>query len=152
MIPTVPPTSKGGTTILPLCYNSGVAYLEKDFQTEFSKWLKYNFKNTAVFELKLARTKSLPFSAVEEHQINALYNAKHAHIVHKLPDTGYQNPFDCFFLKGVEAYVVVMFTKQKKFFMIDIDDFLKEKSFSERKSITEERAQKIGRQYALAKN
>ena len=141
----------GGTTTLPLCYNNGVAYLEKDFQTEFSKWLKYNFKRTAVFELKLTRTKSLPFSAVEEHQVNALYNAKHAHVVHKLPDTGYQNPFDCFFLKGSEAYVAVMFMKQKKFFLIDIDDFMLEKKCSERKSLTEERAAEIGRQCELAR-
>lgn len=128
-----------------------MSYLEKDFQTEFCKWAKYNIKETAAFELKFTRSLSLPFSDVQEHQINALYNAKHHYLIHKIPDAGYQNPFDCFFLKGCNAYVVIMFTKQKTFYLIDIDDFIQEKNTSVRKSLTQDRAAQIGAQGQLSR-
>ena len=128
-------------------------YLEKDFQTDFNKWCKHVFRETAVFELKVADT-SLPFSDVQEHQENALYNAHHGHIVFKIPDSGYQNPFDSLMMVRVPAYIVVMFHAkhrgQKEFFMIGIDEWLHEKQSSERKSLTPERAGQIGVAYSLS--
>lgn len=121
-------------------------FKEKDFQTSFTKWLKYKYQGSGCFELKLCKEKSLPFSAVEPHQIQALLNAKHQHIEFKIPDVGYQNPFDCFRLEHVPAFVVIMFYRrgQKEFFMIDIDDFVSEIQISERKSLTENRVREIG--------
>jgi len=126
-------------------------FRKKIFKLNFLNGSNINFHKTAVFELKLARGNSLPFSAVQEHQINALLNAKHAHIIHKIPDVGYQNPFDCFMIKGSEAYVGVMYNREKEFFLIDVDVFLKEKEESERKSLTKERAAAIGEMMYLAK-
>jgi penicillin-binding protein-related factor A (putative recombinase) len=133
-----------------------VAYLEKNFQTEFTKWARNRYEGTAAFELKLARGTSLPFSALEEHQKNALLGVKNAQIGFKIPDTGYTNPFDFFTLAGVPAFVVVQFsdptarTHPKDFYLIDIDAWCKEEETSERKSITIEQAKKIGTLGVLA--
>jgi len=125
--------------------------LEKDFQSKFSKWLKYRYAGNGCFELKLCKAGSLPFNAVAEHQVNALYQAKHSNIIYKIPDAGFTNPFDCFRIEGVPAYVVVMFYTRatKEFSMIDIDDFIQEMKLSKRKSLTENRARVIGRQCVL---
>lgn len=114
---------------------------EKDFQTTFSHWLKQVHKKTGAFELKQTKTNSLPFESVVAHQVAALRNAKNGTLVYKIPDVGYQNPFDCFSLAGVPAYVVV---KYPDFFcLIDIDDWINENVRSERRSLTSKRAMEI---------
>jgi penicillin-binding protein-related factor A (putative recombinase) len=126
---------------------------EKDFQTEFSKWLKYKHYKTGCFELKLTKEKSIPFSAVAPHQKTALYHAKHSNLVYKIPDESFsQKPFDCFMLVMVPAFVVVMFYKrgQKQFYMISIDSWCAEEEKGLRKSITEEDAMRIGTVCELA--
>lgn len=67
---------------------------EKDFQRKFSHWLKNVYKRTGVFELKQTKTDSIPFSSVVEHQVEALEAVRHAVLVYKIPDMGFQNPFD----------------------------------------------------------
>lgn len=126
-------------------------YKEKDFQTDFNKWVKANFLQTAAFELKLARGPLLPFKEVKEHQVNALYIAKHHSLVFKIPDSGFaQNPFDSFSLYQVPAYIVIMFNgRQEYFYFIDVDEWLKEWQNSKRKSLTEARAFQIGTKYSL---
>jgi hypothetical protein len=121
---------------------------ESIFQTEFLKWIKYQSKlKTAVFELKLTKGISLPFDAVLPHQLDSLLNAKHRKLGYKIPDdsVGYK-PFDSFVVSKVPAYIVVRFYKRgdKKFYMIDVDDWVLESEKSKRKSITEERAAEIG--------
>jgi penicillin-binding protein-related factor A (putative recombinase) len=122
--------------------------LEANFQTLFSRWAKYNIDKSMAFELKLEKGKSLPFSAVMEHQLIALKLAKHGKLIHKIADgiAGGQKPFDCFTLAGVPAYVVIMFYRraQKEFYMIDVDVFINEKETSDRKSLTDQRAKEIG--------
>ena len=128
---------------------------EKDFQIMFGKWLQHRWSWTGVFELKLARGKSLAFSAVQEHQERALLMVSFSGIYYKIPDDTYsQKPFDCFYIKNAEAYVVVMFYHrgQKEFIMIKIQDWMKEKENSDRKSLTEERAKEIGQVYLLGSN
>jgi penicillin-binding protein-related factor A (putative recombinase) len=125
---------------------------EKDFQTRFNSWLTNRFVGSGAFELKLTHEKSLPFSAVQEHQIHALNMAKYKSLVYKISDSGIgTKPFDCFKLENVPAYVVVMYYKrgQKDFYMIDIDAFMTEMNISERKSLTPERAGRIGKLYTL---
>ena len=122
-----------------------MAYLEKDFQTDFNKWCKHIYQKTAVFELKISRGASLPYRDVKEHQENALYTAKHGSVVYKIPDTGYQNPFDSFMMVEVPAYIVIMFrAKQAEFILIDIDRWLYMKQNRKRESITEDQAKEIG--------
>lgn len=118
---------------------------EAEFQTKFTRWAKHNVKHTAAFELKVCNEKSLPFNAVQEHQVANLLSARDRSLVYKIPDAGYdQKPFDCFCLSGAEAYVVVLFYENrgdKEFYMIKIHDFLKMQEQSEKKSFTKTDAQ-----------
>jgi penicillin-binding protein-related factor A (putative recombinase) len=119
---------------------------EREFTTQFIKWLKA-FKNEPMaFEAKVVRGTSLPFSAVKQHQKDALYAAKHNKIVWKIPDDGRQKPFDGFILAGVPSFVVVYFVRKgnKVFYMVDVDEWISYESQSPRKSITEEGLQAIG--------
>jgi len=114
---------------------------EKDFQSTFNKWVRARFRKTAAFELKLCRGNSLPFDAVAPHQSRALYEAKNGTLIYKIPDVGYQNPFDSFCLSNVPAYVVI---KYPDFFcLIDIDDWMNEVKRSTRKSLISSRAREI---------
>lgn len=126
---------------------------EKDFQAKFSKWVKYCFSGNAVFELKLARGESLPFSAVKDHQVSALLAAKKNAIVYKIPDIGFQNPFDCLRMENVGAYVVIMYDVSRiTFHMIDVEIWVKEKETSPRKSLTWSRCCQIGKEFSLKSN
>jgi len=118
---------------------------ESQFQTNFSKWCKYNWplNEPAYFELKCARTSSLPFSAVSDKQ---LYNLQLKRLIHKFSDMDrLGTPFDmvCFSGKG---YVVIQYYRpgNKEFFIIEIERFLEEKNKSQRKSLTEDTARVIG--------
>jgi len=127
---------------------------EKDFQTRFNRWLKYSNFGSGAFELKLTKKKSIPFSAVKEHQINALWQVKNKKFIYKISDEDRrQKPFDCFMLNCADAFVVIMFYRrgQKTFYMIDIADFLIEKKTSTRRSLTEKRCSEIGTSYELGK-
>ena len=120
--------------------------LEKNFQTKFKHWLEHHWLVTAAFELKITNDKFIYFSRLEVHQKEALLAAKHSKIYHKIPDAGDRNPFDCFILAQIPAYVVVFFYErgQKEFVMVDIDSWVEEEKESKRKSLTEERARQIG--------
>ena len=126
---------------------------EAAFQSEFGK------RNDVVgiFELKLAKTKRLPFSAIKEHQERALLQANSgAGLYHKISDAPFfkdekkrmrftkPKPFDCMFLKNIPAYVVVMFwesRKNKMVYYIHIENFLRMRDESTMKSFTEVEAE-----------
>lgn len=114
---------------------------EANFNTYFNHWLKNVYKKTGAFELKQTKTQSIAFNSVVSHQVQALKNAKNGILVYKIPDVGYQNPFDCFSLAGVDAFVVI---KYPNFFcLIDINDWIQEEKISERKSLLSIRAKEI---------
>lgn len=114
---------------------------EKNFQTTFNHWVKNVYRKTAAFELKQTKTNSLAFSSVVEHQVQALYNVRNGILVYKIPDVGYENPFDSFALYQTPAFVVI---KYPSFFcMIDINDWINEVKISDRKSLTDKRAREI---------
>lgn len=114
---------------------------EANFNSLFNKWVKNVYRKTAAFELKQTTTDSLPFSALQEHQAQALLQARWETFVFKIHDAGYQNPFDAFSLSGVPAYVVI---KYPDFFcLIDIETFMLESKRSKRRSLTSFRAQEI---------
>lgn len=122
--------------------------VERKFQTLFLNWLRHQSKlGTAVFELKLTKEGSLPFTALREHQFQALQSSKHRRLAYKIADdsVGFK-PFDCFQMRGVPAYVVISFYTRgtKKFYMIDVDAWEEEWKASKRKSLTEKRAGEIG--------
>ncbi len=127
-----------------------MAYKEKNFQTEF----KTQNKIFGIFELKLCKGTSLPFSAVADHQIKALLDVSSGEgLYHKISDSpifaGHKTrftkpkPFDCFNLVGMDAYIVIMFytlRKKKNVYYIFIDKFIDMENQAKRKSITEEMA------------
>lgn len=118
---------------------------EKDFQMRFTRWLNYRFKGCGAFELKICHEKSLPFSAVADHQVAALLAVKNSGLCYKIPDDSRgTKPFDCFRLQA-PAFVVVMFYQRgcDQFYLIDVDQWVAENQKSQRRSLTEERASMI---------
>lgn len=121
---------------------------EKDFQSLFTKWIRENkYNQSTAWELKITKEKSLPFSRIEEHQINKLKEANKGCVYHKISDQamGFK-PFDCLQVCNVPAYLVVLYYKprqKKEAIWIAIDDLINEIQTSKRKSLLEERAKEI---------
>lgn len=121
---------------------------EKDIQSEFRRWCKFNWDGgSSAFELKLAKENTLHFSRVEEHQIQALLDAKHGQLFHKISDQslGYK-PFDCFLLTEAGAYLVICFYKPrqpKRVYIIDIDVWVNEVNTAKKKSVNEARCSQL---------
>lgn len=117
--------------------------------TLFLKYSKHFLNYTYAFEAKICKGPSLPFDAVQDHQLTSLYQVKHSIFNHKIADGAYAPlPFDGFQMKMIPAYVVVFWYQSrndKRFTMIDIDSFMEEKRISERKSLTYERSCEIGK-------
>lgn len=126
---------------------------ERDFTTKFNKWLKYHWKSSAVFELKICKEKSIPFNAVQPHQLTNLKIAKDNILPYKIDDMSIgQKPFDIVCMRKVPAYVVIFFYQKRgddEFVVIDVDHFIDEMETSKRKSLTKERAIEIGILYSL---
>lgn len=133
--------------------------VEKNLQSTFSAWVRKNPPlATTAWELKLEKGKSIAFDRVAPHQVDGLTQAKRGGLFHKIADSpvswmratpmrfGKPKPFDCAFLVGAEAYVVVVFykpRKKKEVIFIDIDAWVQESKISTRKSLTEARAREI---------
>jgi hypothetical protein len=134
-------------------------WTERQFQSAFSTWATVNGSSSACFELKSTPGTSLPFSSLEPHQRDNLLKAKHGRLYHRLSDLGnfsgihQKQPFDCFMLSGVKAFVVPMYNVKERgnkvFYLIDIDAWCEEEKKSDRKSLTEERAGQIGKKCSL---
>lgn len=116
---------------------------EAKAQIVFSHYLKARWTHgPACFELKYTDEKSIPFSAVQPHQITALYAVESTGLYYKIPDDSIgQKPFDCFYLTGVQGYVVLFFGRN--FYIIPVEAFVHESKTSTRKSITEDVAKNI---------
>ena len=120
--------------------------LERDITAKVLQTAKQNLLRSAAIEIKLCKGESLPFAALADHQKEALLHSKHQRLVWKIADGGYApTPFDAFLLAKSEAWVAVVFYKErlyKTLFLIDIDEWVKE-STGKRKSLTKDRAQWI---------
>jgi penicillin-binding protein-related factor A (putative recombinase) len=102
--------------------------LEAQFTIKFRDWLTWQKKlPPAAYEIKATNKKSIPLSAVKQHQVDALLNVKRGRFYYKIPDDGFaQKPFDCFTLTG-QAYVVLAFIEPRKdteFYVIDINEYV----------------------------
>jgi hypothetical protein len=106
---------------------------EAKFQTEFNRWLKYNFPCSGVFELKVTTTGHFYPAKVVQHQRDNLLAAQRGEFIYKIPDDSMgQKPFDSMKMACPLAYVVIQFKSRgnKKFYMINILDFLNIKQTS----------------------
>ena len=93
---------------------------ERDLQRLWGKYLQIHPpKVSEAHELKLSKTKSIRIDAVKPHQILGLQNAKTG-LYYKIQDmaatNGFANPkpFDDFWLKDAEGYVLILFYVQRK--------------------------------------
>lgn len=122
---------------------------ESKFQTEFNTWLRHYWSTPAVFELKIVQAgRSLSCSQLQDHQISSLKKAKHTGLIYKIPDVGrLRKPFDSFYLRNIDAYLVIQFHKRgvKHFYMVDIDTLLEESRKLDETVISE-----IGHRFELA--
>lgn len=88
-------------------------------------------------------------SEIKEHQTDALRTVESNGLYHKISDDSFAaKPFDCFWLVG-EAYVVIAFGKQLKYFYMIRRDRIDEFRSLDMKSISEEVAAKEGVRYEL---
>jgi len=102
---------------------------EAEFTTRFKKWLhaQPSSDSAAAYEIKVTTGKSIPFSDVQPHQVDALVQVRENFFSFKIPDAGYQNPFDMFIMNKQRAYVVMAFLTPRqpaKVWVIDIRVFL----------------------------
>ena len=130
---------------------------ESHFQTLFGNYIRtHKFQKSAVFELKISKSTSLPFNVVKDHQIQALQAVTGEGFYYKITDPpifgnmqtrfNAPRPFDCMLLKEIKAFIVIVFyhpRKPKQFIFIPISTFLYERDSSHRKSLTEKRALEI---------
>jgi len=130
---------------------------ERDMQALFGKYVKkYPPKESETYELKFSAKGLIAFDQVSEHQIESLKAAEEGGLYHRITDQPWienrpyaytlKKPFDCFFLNKVKSYVAILFytpRKDKIVYLIRIDNFLKMKEKSERKSFTEETANRF---------
>jgi len=122
---------------------------EADRTTLFLKYAKARIGESFAFEAKICKEKSLPFSAVQDHQERNLHIVKHGVFNYKIADVGYeQKPWDGFQLTHLPAYVVIFWYQKRgdrRITIIDIDMWLEERKTSDRKSLTYERSCELGK-------
>lgn len=126
--------------------------IEQDFQTKFGKWVEATCKQKSEakgYELKQTKTTRLLWSAVKDHQIQGLIVDRDIGRHHKYPDVGFTRyPYDSTFIRISEGYIVVKYRSQERghtqFVMVDVDEFINEKSKSTQASLQEDRAISIG--------
>lgn len=105
---------------------------ESWFQGVFSDWLKENpLPESSALEYKYVKGGTFNTKQWEikhPHQIRGLINShiNGKSVYHKISDQSMgQKPFDAFYLKNVDAYLVVYFEKHEQFCMIHIKDLIK---------------------------
>lgn len=102
--------------------------VEQKFQSEFGKWLKYNWACSAAFELKIARGNTFRLKQIAEHQTRNLKIANEGLLYYKISDIDITcaKPFDCFTLCKTPSYIVVKFDRprNKTFYLINIKKIL----------------------------
>ena len=132
-------------------------------QTLFGQYLKEHLpQQNEVYELKMTSGNSIPFDAVKNHQIENLQRAEEKDFYHRITDQPVfygmkrrftiQKPFDCLSMTKAKGYVVVWFYRpreKKVFIKMRVEDFLRMKKYSKRKSFTEDMALKAGKPIPL---
>lgn len=126
---------------------------EAKLQTKIKRWLDRQDVPSMALEYKHATTPTtaIPFASLSPHQKRNLLSVKHKKLYFKIPDAGWENPFDAFVLSCALAYVVVSWDGKECYF-IDIEDWVEEEATAlkgRRKSLTQARAALIGRHVVL---
>lgn len=119
---------------------------ESKFSIKFRHYVMANAKKlrTATYEIKQTPTDSIPFSCVEDHQLdfaNAVKWGDKGVLIRV--ESGTVGASDYIYLKQEPAYIVISF--KSGFVILDNETFMEEKKRSPRKSLTWERACIIAR-------
>ena len=69
---------------------------------------------SCLVEIKVSKDKTLPSTALKEHQRHALTVATESSMYFKIPDAGYQNPCDAFIFKQAQSYLVIYYEIKPK--------------------------------------
>lgn len=103
-------------------------FLEKDFQSLFTKWIKKNAWASFPYELKISKGKTVLFSKFEKQQIPALRKSSQEVLHYKFSDASFGlKPCDGVVFKNSLAYVGIMFEVNKQqdiAYFIEINDVL----------------------------
>ena len=105
---------------------------------------------SAAIEVKVSLTKSLPFNAVQPHQLQALENARSTFVWKIADDSRGVKPFDMFVLQNAAAFVAVAWLAPRKkviVYLIPVRDWKSLSEASGRKSLTEDVLLKSGKRY-----
>lgn len=122
--------------------------VEKDYYPAINKYYLKNigqYENTIVWEAKITKGNTLPFSCLAPHQEENLLAAERA-MAHKIADVGrHKKPMDGIVVYKATAIIVAVFYKPREavVYEIYIRDFLKEKYESGERSLSQKRAQEI---------
>lgn len=96
---------------------------------------------SCAIEVKVSKTKSLPFNAVKPHQLQALKNARGTFVWKIADDSIGIKPFDMFMLQNAGAYVAVSWLVPRApaiVYLIPVDVWCRLAESSKRKSLTED--------------
>lgn len=113
---------------------------EANFGETFRHWIRKNPYFTCGIETKQTTTNSIPFSCVDEEQINYAMAVKSKQGVLIRTD-GVKGLPDFIYMREEPSFVIIRFPK--RFHIIDIETFVHERDKSKRKSLTDERASEI---------
>jgi len=95
---------------------------ESKAQITFSQYLRKS-QMRGFFELKVAKGKTLPFSAIEEHQLEGLQATQREGLVWKLSDEDRRKkPCDSLSIPPLPSYIVIKFSDD--FYIISITDIV----------------------------
>lgn len=128
-----------------------MSYCEKDFASDFSRWLRNERKQgrmkfTFAIEHKVCKKNRLNFNSdFQIQQLPSLEQTKHDCIYYKMSDLDVgRKPYDAWTMCFEKAFVAVMFyapRKPKTFYMIDIDKIIEFNKIN--KSITEQECSEL---------
>ena len=122
---------------------------ENKFTIIFEKYIRAK-KMHGVFELKQTDIDSIPFSKVEEHQLESLIAVQHNGFLHKISDADpRRKAFDIVYTRPLVGYIAIRFPKVTC--VITVNNFVFERDRSKRKSLTIERAREISTRILASK-
>lgn len=122
--------------------------VEKDYYPAINKfYVKHidKYANSIVWEAKITKGNTLPFSCLAAHQEEKLLEAERV-MSHKIADVGrLKKPFDGLIVYQATAFIIAVYYKPRSAVVYEIllRDFLKEKYTSGKKSLSKERAEEI---------
>lgn len=111
--------------------------------------MKANRLPVGIWEVKKTNTTSIPFAGFADHQVASLMKAKHQRLNIKIRDVGvHQKNVDGMTFEKSPSWCICCYPANNKdgyvAYAIDIDDWYQERRTGSRKSLTEERAKKLG--------